>query len=165
MFNGSKIEEIRNHVFEVNETTKELARRMSKSNLNRLENIVAQEKNLKTIEQRLRNLEESTTAIEQALLAIMEHQVQSVKNQVQILKNQQAFIKPKERKKRSKPLTSASGWKFVSEDEKIMFVEMYDSGKAIVDIANATGRTSSTVTRWVNKTLKERDETAKTKSK
>ena len=53
----------------------------------------------------------------------------------------------------------------VSEEEKVTFMEMYDLGESITDIAVATKRTSSTVSNWIRKLLKERDEKTITKSK
>jgi hypothetical protein len=71
-----------------------------------------------------------------------------IKNQEEILANQNK--KPK-RKKRSKPLTHAGGWKSVTKEEAQSFKEMYDRGLSITEITVSSGRAPSTISKWLRK--------------
>jgi DNA-binding NarL/FixJ family response regulator len=73
-----------------------------------------------------------------------------IENQEKILKNQGKMIPPPKRK-RKKSLTNASGWTAVKAEEKAEFLEMFERGLSVTEIANATGRTTSTVSNWLHK--------------
>jgi len=143
MFNGKKIDEIMATTLESQNDIRELNRRFAKNNVNKLEDLLTSDKNFQILNDKL---------------------LEVLTNQEQIIKNQQQFIPPTKRK-RKKALSNASGWHVVSEEEKVTFMEMYDLGESMTDIAVATKRTSSTVSNWIRKLLKARDEETITKSK
>ena len=143
MFNKKKIDEIMATILESQNDIRELNRRFAKNNVNKLEDLLTSDKNFQILNDKL---------------------LEVLTNQEQIIKNQQQYISPTKRK-RKKALSNASGWHVVSEEEKVTFMEMYDLGESITDIAVATKRTSSTVSNWIRKLLKARDEETITKSK
>jgi len=73
-----------------------------------------------------------------------------------IIDNMEPSKKP--RKRRRSNLTNKSGSKKITPEEEQEFYRLYKQGLRIVDIANTTGRSNSTVSVHLRKVLREKGE-------
>ena len=137
MFNSKKIEEIMAVVYESQAEIRETNRRLASSNVKRLEDMVDNKKEFASIHARLDVLTHQQEFMVNTLSVL-------VKGQEQLLKNQSKYI-PLPKKKRRKALTQGSGWTNVKAEEKAQFLEMFERGLSVTDIANSTGRSTGTV--------------------
>lgn len=76
-------------------------------------------------------------------------QIMSLTAELTQIKNK--GIVKKVKKPRKKSLRKASGWTKVTPEEAQSFVDDYAKGLSILEIANLSGRSSSTVGNWIHK--------------
>jgi len=155
MFNGKKIEEIMEVVYESQAEIRETNRRLASSNVKRLEDMVDNKREFANIHTRLDVVTQQQEFMVNALAAL-------INGQEQLLKNQAKYI-PLQRKKRKKSLTNATGWTTVKAAEKAQFLEMFNRGLSVTDIANQTGRSTGTVSNHL-RAMGADNETTNTKS-
>ena len=72
---------------------------------------------------------------------------------VDSLKKENTELEKRARPKRKnhKPITSRRGGTRVTEDEKAMFLELYDKKMGLVEMSIATGRSASCISNWIKK--------------
>jgi len=149
LFNSKKIEEILALAYESQTEIRETNNRLARGNIRRLEDMVDNKKEFADIHARLDVAAKQQEYIVNTLAL-------AISNQEQLLRNQSKYI-PLPKRKRKKQLTNATGWTKVQPDEIITFMEMYDNGDSITEIASATKRGASTVSIYINKELEKRE--------
>ena len=118
-------------------------------------------KQLNNIEDRLHDME--NRMIELKVLMLQDRkEIMHLTAELRDAKNY-TFVK-KIKKPRKKALRKAQGWKNVSPEEAQGFVDDYNAGLSILEIANQAGRSSSTVGNWIHK-LTDGDENEPVKAK
>jgi len=159
LFNGKKIQEIMETIYEMRLEVREMNSRFAKVSVKRIEDAISNEEYFKKLSEKIDRAIRDIDIIAKGMVNVIKSNKEAIENQEQLLRNQQKYI-PLPRKKRREPLTKATGWTKVQPDEIITFMEMYDAGESITDIAAHTKRGGSTVSKYITNEVKKRDNEA-----